>query len=55
MREILFRGKKENFGWVYGSLVQGTDFVGIIQERNEDLRGGYRSCNTQGKQEFATV
>ena len=46
MREILFRGKKENFGWVYGSLVQAPGFVGIIERDEERYDYPYMDSTT---------
>lgn len=33
MREILFRGKIENDGWIYGGIVHQTDFYGDKVDR----------------------
>lgn len=46
MREILFRGKKENYGWVYGSLVQAPGFVGIIERDEERYDYPYMDSTT---------
>ena len=46
MREILFRGKLESGAWVYGSLVQASDFVGIIERDEERYDYPYMDSTT---------